>query len=156
MFRKKFLHVFIALIASLLAVASPMASQTANAEDASVNAGAGGKRIVVSLSQQRVYAYSGNTLVMTIRANIRGARAGNFRIQNKMPMGYSSHLGWRLPNWMGIYYAGHGVQNGFHGASIHRSGSRDMTSLGCIVMRPGDAARLYGWTPVGTLVTIRR
>ena len=149
---KTFLRMFMALIASLCMLASPISSQTANAE----NGAAGGKRIVVSLSQQRVYAYSGNTLVMSIAANIRGARAGNFRIQNKMPMGYSIHLGWRLPNWMGIYYGSGRVQNGFHGASIHRSGVRDMTSLGCIVMRPADAARLYGWTPVGTLVTIRR
>ena len=149
MSRKTFIHLFMALVASVFALAAPSA---ANAE----NVNAGGKRIVVSLSRQRVYAYSGNKLVMSIGANIRGARAGNFRIQNKMPMGYSFRLGWRLPNWMGIYYGGGRVQNGFHGASIHRNGARDMTSLGCIVMRPGNAARLYGWASVGTPVTIRR
>ena len=149
MSRKTFIHLFMALVAALCVVAAPNA---ANAKSAN----ASGKRIVVSLSQQRVYAYSGNTLVMSIGANIRGARAGNFRIQNKLPMGYSIHLGWRLPKWMGIYYGSGRVQNGFHGASIHKSGARDMTSLGCIVMRPGDAARLYGWTSVGTPVTIRR
>ena len=149
MSRKTFIHLFMALVAALCVVAAP---NTANAEEANAR----GKRIVVSLSQQRVYAYSGNTLVMSIGANIRGARAGNFRIQNKVPMGYSSHLGWRLPNWMGIYYVGRGVQNGFHGASINRRGGRNMTSLGCIVMRPADATRLYRWASVGTPVTIRR
>ena len=149
MSRKTFIHLFMALVASLCVVVAPSAThaETTNA---------GGKRIVVSLSHQRVYAYSGNTLVMSIGANIRGARAGNFRVQNKVAMAYSSHLGWRLPNWLGIYYGRGGVQNGFHGASIHKSGARDMTSLGCIVMRPGDAARLYGWASVGTPVTIRR
>jgi lipoprotein-anchoring transpeptidase ErfK/SrfK len=153
MFRRNFIHLFIAFVA---AGCMGLAPSPANAKDTVEPANAGGKRIVVSLSQQRVYAYSGNVLVMSIGANIRGARVGNFRIQNKIPMGYSTHLGWRLPNWMGIYYGSRGVQNGFHGASINRRGGRDMTSLGCIVMRPGDATKLYRWASVGTPVTIRR
>jgi hypothetical protein len=149
MSRRNFIHLFIAFIAALGLVVAP---RTASAAEPN----AGGKRIIVSLSQQRVYAYSGGTLVMTMYANIRGARAGNFRIQNKIPMGYSRVRGWRLPHWMGIYYGSGGIQNGFHGASINRRGGRDMTSLGCIVMRPSDAARLYAWASVGTAVTIRR
>ena len=106
MIRKNFIQLFIAFIVALGVFTMP---STANAEDAN----AGGKRIVVSLSQQRVYAYSGNTLVMSIGANIRGARAGNFRIQNKVPMAYSrvsglavakldGHLLWqrRHPKWL--------------------------------------------------------
>lgn len=115
---------------------------------------AGRKRIVVSLAQQRVYAYEGNTIVFSTGANIRGARRGTFRVQNKIPMAKSFALGWRLPYWLGIYYAG-GLQNGFHGYSLRNSGGIATNSLGCIVMPTGAAATLYRWAPVGTQVVIR-
>lgn len=115
---------------------------------------AGRKRIIVDISQQRVYAYSGDTLVFSTRANIKGAKRGNFRIQNKLPKARSSVLGWTLPYWMGIYYVGR-IQNGFHGYSIRDRGGYATNSLGCIVMPTAAAAKLYRWASVGTLVTIR-
>lgn len=115
---------------------------------------AGRKRIVVVIREQRVYAYEGNTIVFTTRANIRGAKRGNFRIQNKIPMAKSSALGWKLPYWMGIYYVGR-IQNGFHGYSIRSNGALAANSLGCIVMPTSAAAWLYRWASVGTPVTIR-
>ncbi|MCS6849348.1 MAG: L,D-transpeptidase [Anaerolineae bacterium] len=115
---------------------------------------AGRKRIVVVIREQRVYAYEGNTIVFTTRANIRGAKRGNFRIQNKIPMARSSALGWKLPYWMGIYYVGR-IQNGFHGYSIRSNGALAANSLGCIVMPTSAAAWLYRWASVGTPVTIR-
>ncbi len=115
---------------------------------------AGRKRIVVSLGQQRVYAYIGNTVVFSTRANIKGAKRGTFRIQNKLPRARSSTLGWTLPYWMGIYYVGR-IQNGFHGYSIRDRGGYAANSLGCIVMPTSAAAQLYSWAPVGTQVVIR-
>lgn len=115
---------------------------------------AGRKSIVVSLARQRVYAYVGNTLVWSTPANIKGAKRGSFRIQNKIPRARSSHLGWTLPYWMGIYYVGR-IQNGFHGTSIRDGGGLASNSLGCIVMPTAAAATLYSWAPVGTLVTIQ-
>ena len=114
----------------------------------------GRKRIVVSLAQQRVYAYEGNTIVFSTRANIRGARRGTFRVQTKLPMAKSFALGWRLPYWLGIYYAG-GLENGFHGYSLRNGGGIATNSLGCIVMPTAAAAILYRWAPVGTQVVIR-
>ena len=116
---------------------------------------AGAKRIIVNLAQQRVYAYQGDTLVFSIRANIRGARRGNYRVQNKIPVAKSSVLGWRLPYWLGIYYGSGGLQNGFHGYATTARGNIATNSLGCIVMAPGGAAQLYAWARVGTLVTIK-
>ncbi len=117
-------------------------------------AAAGRKRIVVVLSEQRVYAYEGNTVVFSTRANVRGAKRGQFRIQNKVPMAKSSVLGWKLPYWMGIYYVGR-IQNGFHGYSVRADGTLAANSLGCIVMPTSAAAWLYRWASVGTPVTIR-
>ncbi len=114
-----------------------------------------GRRIIVDISDQRVYAYNGAQLVMSLPANARGTRGGNFRIRNKIPMANSYVLGWRLPYWMGIYRSG-GLENGFHGTAITKNGGRANTSLGCIVMSSANAKRLYSWARVGTPVTVRR
>jgi len=141
------------LIVAAAAIAV-MFSPDAQIADA-VDAAAVAKRIVVDVSQQRVYAYSGSKLVMSTRANIRGIRRGTFRIQNKLPTARAFTLGWRLPHWMGIYFAG-GLQNGFHGPAFTARGGRSMTSLGCIVMPANAAAALYRWTAVGTRVIVQQ
>jgi lipoprotein-anchoring transpeptidase ErfK/SrfK len=114
-----------------------------------------GRRIIVDISDQRVYAYNGATLVMSLPMNARGTRGGNFRIRNKIPMAKSFALGWQLPYWMGIYRSG-GLENGFHGTAITARGGRSGTSLGCIVMNTANAQRLFSWARVGTPVTVRR
>lgn len=113
-----------------------------------------GKRVVVVLREQRVYAYQGDTLLFSTRANIRGAKRGTFRVQNKIPVAKSTALGWKLPYWLGIYYVGR-IQNGFHGYATTASGGRAGNSLGCVVMPTAAAARLYNWVSVGTPVTIQ-
>ena len=143
---------FIKLLSRLLVVLAlvlPVFAVTSNEASA-----AGRKRIVVSLAQQRVYAYEGNTIVFSTHANIRGARRGTFRVQTKLPMAKSFALGWRLPYWLGIYYAG-GLENGFHGYSLRDGGGIATNSLGCIVMPTAAAAMLYRWAPMGTPVVIQ-
>lgn len=114
-----------------------------------------GRRIIVDISDQRVYAYNGATLVKSIPVNARGTRGGNFRIRNKIPVAKSYVLGWKLPYWMGIYMSG-GLENGFHGTAITARGGRASNSLGCIVMSTANAQWLYSWASVGTPVTVRR
>ena len=141
---------FLAVAATLTALLS-FDAQVADAVDTA----AVGKRIVVDISQQKVYAYYGSKLVWSTWANIRGTRRGTFRIQNKLSSARSFALGWRLPNWMGIYYAG-GLQNGFHGPAYTARGGRSMTSLGCIVMPANAAATLYRWASIGTRVIVQQ
>lgn len=141
---------FFAVVAALAAMLS-FDAQVADAVDTT----AVGKRIVVDISQQKVYAYYGSRLVWSTWANIRGTRRGTFRIQNKLSSARSFALGWRLPNWMGIYYAG-GLQNGFHGPAYTARGGRSMTSLGCIVMPANAAATLYRWASIGTRVVVQQ
>ena len=146
------MHILRTLSRFILALVVILPLLAATSDDALA---AGRKRIVVDLSDQRVYAYSGDALVFSTHANIKGAKRGNFRIQNKLPKARSSVLGWTLPYWMGIYYVGR-IQNGFHGYSIRDRGGYAANSLGCIVMPTAAAAKLYRWASVGTLVTIRR
>jgi lipoprotein-anchoring transpeptidase ErfK/SrfK len=118
-------------------------------------ANAGVKSIVVRVGQQMLYALQGNTVVFSARVNVRGARGGTFRVQNKIPVANSYVRGWKLPYWMGIYYVGR-IQNGIHGPATTRNGTAT-TSLGCVVLRrSADAAWLFRWASVGTPVTIRR
>jgi len=128
--------------------------QAVSAAAPAVAPAASGKRIVVNLAQQHVYAYQGNSLVFSTRANINGARRGTFHVETKMPMAASYVLGWRLPYWLGIYYGPGGIENGFHGYSLRNTGGIATNSLGCIVMPTAAAARLYAWASMGTPVMI--
>ena len=141
--RFRLLGVVLAVLALPFGAVAPASAQSS------------GKRIVVSLSQQRIYAYQGNQLVLSAPVNARGTRRGNFRVQNKIPMAQSIYRGWRLAHWMGIYYVGR-VQNGIHGPEYLRGGGVAYVSLGCVVIRSADlAARLYRWAYVGTPVRIQ-
>lgn len=147
---------FARLVVVVVAVFITLATPTfASAREADRNQEAGGKSIVVSLAAGRVCAYQGGAVQFCTSANMRGTRRGTFRIQNKIPVAKSFALGWRLPYWMGIYYGGGGLQNGFHGIAYTARGGRTGASLGCIVMSDASAARLYRWASVGTLVVIR-
>ncbi len=144
--RKNFVHLFLACILAVAVFAWAAPVQAAS-----------GKIIIVSLRWQRLYAYQGNRLVYWAPVNARGTRIGTFRIQNKLGLVGSVIPGWRLSYWMGIYYVGR-IQNGIHGPEIGRYGRViATTSLSCVVMRRyADAAWIYRWTTVGTLVSIRR
>lgn len=148
---RRLVHLFRGALVLAAIAAACVSAQPADAIDAA----AAGKSIVVDLSQQKVYAYYSGKVVWSTWANIRGARRGTFRIQNKLPVANSFALGWRLPHWMGIYYAG-GLQNGFHGPAYTARGGRAMTSLGCIVMPANAAATLYRWSTIGTRVVIQQ
>ena len=140
------------LIIALVALPAALAASTGTAD--ALDTSATGRRIVVDISQQKVYAYNGNTLVFSTWANVRGTRRGVFRVQTKLGVAKSFAQGWRLPNWMGIYYAG-GLENGFHGPAYTARGGRTMTSLGCIVMPAGAAATLCRWARIGTKVIVQ-
>ncbi len=148
----KLARLIVVLVAALSAIAAPA---VVNAAGPDRGPQAGIKKIVISLAAGRVCAYQGNTALFCTSANMRGTRRGTFRIQNKLPIASSFKLGWRLPYWMGIYYGGGGLQNGFHGIAYTSRGGRAGASLGCIVMPDAAALRLYRWASVGTLVVIR-
>jgi len=120
-----------------------------------VQAAAGGKRIIVSLSQQRLYAYQGNTLVFSAAVNAWGTARGTFRVRTKIYNAPSIYRGWWLPYWLGIYMVGR-TENGIHGPATTAHGVTT-ASLGCVVLRSrANAAALFGWAPYGTPVIVRR
>ena len=125
----------------------------------------GKKLIIVSISQQHVYAYQGGTLVYSFVASTGGrnsTRTGTFSILDKIPKAYGSTWDFWMPDWMGIYYAGD-LEDGFHSLPLLRNGQRlwgdslgTPVTYGCIVLGIQDSRTLYNWAEIGTTVQIRR
>jgi lipoprotein-anchoring transpeptidase ErfK/SrfK len=127
---------------------------------------AGGKKlIVVSISQQHVYAYQGGTLVYSFVASTgsgNSTRIGTFSILDKIPKAYGETWDFWMPDWMGIYHVG-SMENGFHSLPLLRNGTRiwgdslgTPVTYGCVVLGIQDSRTLYNWAEIGTVVQIKR
>ncbi|MEA3340043.1 MAG: LysM peptidoglycan-binding domain-containing protein [Chloroflexota bacterium] len=125
----------------------------------------GGKRILIDLSEQHLYAYQGNALIYSFVASTGkpgiGTRTGDFRVLDKIPNAYASTWGLQMPHWLGIYWAG-GLENGIHALPIMSNGQRlwagylgTPVSFGCIILGVEQARLLYQWAEIGTPVIIR-
>jgi LysM repeat protein len=125
-----------------------------------------GKSIVVDLSEQHLYAYEGENQVFDFTVSTgrnNSTRVGNFRILDKISKAWSDPWGFWMPDWMGVYYVGYDLENGFHALPVTYNGKElwgdqlgTPISYGCIVLGPDDMSRLFDWTEIGTAVEIRR
>ena len=126
----------------------------------------GGKRIVIDLSEQHLYAYQGDVLAYSFVASTgmpgAGTRTGTFRVLDKIPNAYASTWNLQMPHWLGIYWAG-STENGIHALPILSNGQRlwagylgTPISYGCVVLGVEEARMLYAWAEVGTPVVIQR
>jgi LysM repeat protein len=124
-----------------------------------------GKLIVVSLSEQHLYAYQGDQLIYSFVASTGAAPSytapGEFRIQSKIPSAYGSAWDIWMPWWMGIYWAG-SVENGIHALPVLPNGQilwagylGTPISFGCVVLGTEESKLLYDWAEIGTPVSIR-
>jgi len=117
--------------------------------------GSGGKWIDIDLSSQRLRAYAGNTVLSTMVVSTGIARyptpTGRWRIYAKYPSITMSGPGYYLPGvpHSMFFYRGYAI----HGTYWHNNFGTPM-SHGCINLTRADAAWLYSWAPIGTLVVI--
>jgi lipoprotein-anchoring transpeptidase ErfK/SrfK len=116
----------------------------------------GGERwIDIDLSQQRLYAYEGDTLIASFVVSTGTAQyptvTGRFRIYVKYVSANMSGPGYYLPNvpYTMYFYQGYGI----HGTYWHNNFGTPM-SHGCVNMRTSDAAWLFEWASVGTPVVV--
>jgi LysM repeat protein len=125
-----------------------------------------GRRIVVDISDQRLYAYAGDTLVYDFIASTGIASSptipGVFQVLSKEAEAYASSWDLWMPHFMGIYRTGPDFTNGIHALPTLSSGVRlwegylgSPISYGCIVIGLNQAATLYEWSESGTLVVIQ-
>jgi LysM repeat protein len=136
----------------------------AGAGAAPVSVSGGGQRIVVDLSEQRMYVYQGgqllwNWVVSTGRPGQTTA-VGHYKVLNKIPNAYAYTWSLQMPYWLGIYWAG-SLQNGIHALPIQANGQRlwagylgTPVSFGCVILSTQNAQTLYNWAAVGTPVDI--
>jgi len=123
------------------------------------------KSIRVDISKQHVYAYEGSQQVLDFVASTGSSNstlAGQFTILDKIADAYSYPYGFWMPDWMGIYYVGNGLENGFHALPVLGSGETlwgdeigQPITYGCVVLETTDMQQLYEWAEVGTRVTIQ-
>ena len=144
------------------ATSSATAGQSGTANSGAVTGG--GKRIVVDLSDQRMYVYQNgqllwNWVVSTGRPG-QATAVGHWKVLNKIPNAYAYTWNLQMPYWLGIYWAGT-LQNGIHALPIQANGQRlwagylgQRVSFGCIILGTQNAKTLYNWATVGTPVDV--
>jgi len=125
----------------------------------------GARHIYIYLSQQHLYAYEGSRLVYSFVVSTGQAptytRAGEFKVQSKVPNAWGSTWSIWMPYWLGIYWSG-GLENGIHALPILPNGQAlwagylgTPVSFGCVVLGTYEAQLLYDWAEIGTPVTIQ-
>lgn len=124
-----------------------------------------GQRILVDISEQRMYVYQDGSLqwnfIVSTGSPGLDTRPGNYSVLNKIPNAYGATWNIWMPNWLGIYWAGY-LQNGIHALPILSNGGRlwdgylgTRVSFGCIILGIADAQTVYDWAQVGTPVDIQ-
>lgn len=122
------------------------------------------KRIVVDLSDQKIYAYEGDQLFMATKVST-GEREtptplGAFTIFKKMPSRYMqgpipgvTDVPFDLPgvSW-DMYFTEDGAA--IHGTYWHNDYGTTQSD-GCVNLPPELAKILYAWAPLGTTVTVQ-
>ena len=117
--------------------------------------GNGTRWIDVDLTNQAVYAYEGdvmvNSFIVSTGTWLTPTVVGQYKIYVKYRSAKMSGPGYYLPNVPYIMYFHKGY--GLHGTYWHNNFGTPM-SHGCVNLRTDDAAWLYDWASVGTVVNV--
>lgn len=124
-----------------------------------------GKRIVISIGQQRMRVYeNGNQIYdWAVSTGIPSSPTmpGTFQILEKVDNAYASRWSLWMPHFQAIYRAGPDFYNGIHALPINANGMQlwagllgRPASFGCIILSVQDAQTLFKWTEVGVPVII--
>ncbi len=123
--------------------------------DQYASSGNGERWIDVDLSNQRVYAYEGdvivNSFIVSTGTWLTPTVTGKYNIYVKIRSGSMHGPGYFLPDvpYIMYFYKGYGL----HGTYWHNNFGTPM-SHGCVNLRTDDAAWLFNWASVGTLVNV--
>ncbi len=125
------------------------------AVEAMARAAGGPKRIVCSLSDQRLYFFEGDQLVNVTRCSTglnNATPTGNFRILGH----YGTHvgLGGAICDYWMAFTSAHGMHAWPRGSRGYETGLGAPASRGCIRQHPMEAYWPYYWAPDGTPLTI--
>jgi lipoprotein-anchoring transpeptidase ErfK/SrfK len=117
--------------------------------------GNGERWIDVDLTNQAVYAYEGDTVVNSFIVStgtwLTPTVTGQYKIYVKIRSGNMHGPGYFLPDvpYIMYFYKGYGL----HGTYWHHNFGTPM-SHGCVNLRTDEAAWLFNWASVGTVVNV--
>jgi hypothetical protein len=125
------------------------------------------KRIVIGISEQRMWTYEDRALRSEHVISTGIARSptlpGLFQVLSHIENAYASRWDLWMPHFLGIYDALPGFTNGIHGLPLLSSGTRlwanvlgRPASYGCIILDLDAAEDVYTWAEDGVVVEIRR
>ncbi len=128
-----------------------------------------GKRIVVSISEQRAWVYENGQLKWEWPASTgidsSPTAPGVFQIQSHEPNAYAGNWDLWMPSFMGIYrpVPTSEFMNGFHGFPTRGQAQLLWTgdlgrrvTYGCILLSSENAQLLYEWAEEGVVVEVQR
>jgi lipoprotein-anchoring transpeptidase ErfK/SrfK len=127
----------------------------ANRDEPITTTGNGGRWIDVNLSQQMVYAYEGDVVVnsFVVSTGVAGTPTvtGRYKVYVKNRMQDMSGPGYYLHDvpYVMFFYGDYGL----HGTYWHNNFGVPM-SRGCVNLTIDDAAWLFSWASVGTVVNV--
>ena len=124
-----------------------------------------GKRIVMSISQQRMRIYEAGAqireFVISTGIDRSPTQPGVFQVRTHELSAYASVWDLTMPHFLGIYEAWPGFMNGIHGLPTLSSGQilwanvlGKPASYGCIILSLENATWLYDWAENGVVVQI--
>jgi LysM repeat protein len=124
------------------------------------------KRIVISIGEQRLWAYQEGELlsehVISTGIDRSPTQPGIFQVRTHELNAYASLWDLYMPHFIGIYEAWPGFFNGIHGLPTLSNGQRlwaDVlgrpASYGCIILDLPAAEWLYNWAEPGVVVEIK-
>jgi hypothetical protein len=124
-----------------------------------------GKKVVVSIAEQRLRAYENGALLYDwpISTGIASSptSVGVFQVLEKQENAYASLWDLWMPHFISIYPAGPDFYNGFHGLPTLSNGRLlwagllgSPASFGCIILGLQEAETLYNWAEIGVVVVI--
>jgi lipoprotein-anchoring transpeptidase ErfK/SrfK len=120
-----------------------------------IASGNGERWIDVDLTNQRVYAYEGDTVVNSFIVStgtwLTPTVTGKYSIYVKIRSGNMHGPGYFLPDvpYIMYFYKGYGL----HGTYWHNNFGTPM-SHGCVNLRTDEAGWLFNWASVGTVVNV--
>jgi len=118
--------------------------------------GGDGRRFVVDLSEQMLYAYEGDTMVRSTLVSTGLPQwptvTGTYYIYLKYRSQRMRGPGYDLPNvpYVMYFYKGYGL----HGTYWHNNFGSPM-SHGCVNMPTSEAEWAFNWASIGTPVTVQ-
>ncbi|WP_066379506.1 MULTISPECIES: L,D-transpeptidase [unclassified Anabaena] len=115
------------------------------------------RRIIIDLSQQRLFAWEGNRLVYSFRIST-GKRStptptGRFTITSKYRTHRMRGRGYDIPDvpYAMYFYKGYAI----HGAYWHNRFGTPVSN-GCVNLTVNQARKLYNWASAGTVVVVEK